>query len=208
MAKYTDPKCKLCRREGTKLFLKGDRCSTDKCAVDRRSYPPGEHGRDSNPKMSGYAHQLREKQKVRHSYGILERQFRNYFRKAAHKKGVTGENLLQFLERRLDNIVFRLGFAPSRPAARQLVRHGHILVNNRKVDIPSYEVKPGEDISLRETSRKLEVVQSSLEARGGRVLSWLELDRNTLRGKLLKVPSREEIPLPVQEQLIVELYSK
>lgn len=207
MAKYTDAKCKLCRREGTKLFLKGDRCSTEKCAIDRRSYPPGEHGRDTNPKMSGYALQLREKQKVRHIYGILERQFRGYFSKAAKKKGVTGENLLQFLEQRLDNVVFRLGFAPSRPAARQLVRHGHVLVDDTKVDIPSYVVRPGELVSITEKSRKLEVVQSSLEAHGGRVLAWLELDREGVRGKLLKVPGRGH-PLPVQEQLIVELYSK
>jgi len=207
MAKYKDAKCKLCRREGAKLFLKGDRCLTDKCSFERRGYAPGEHGRDSNPKLSGYGLQLREKQKVRRIYGLLESSFRNYFRKAEREKGITGENLLRLLECRLDNLIFRLGFAPSRPSARQLVRHGHFLVNGEKVDIPSYSVKPGDVISVREKSRNLEIIRSALE-KDGKGFPWLSLDKEKMSGTLLKFPTRDEIPLPVQEQLIVELYSK
>ncbi len=209
MARNRDAKCRQCRREGAKLFLKGDRCVTEKCAFDRRGYAPGEHGRDRRLRGTDYGAQLREKQKARRIYGILERQFKNYFLKAEMKKGVTGETLLQLLECRLDNIVFRMGFAPSRSSARQLVRHGHFLVDNRKVNIPSFEVKSGQQVSVREKSRSLKIITESLDAGQGREMpSWLEVNREGFSGRLLEIPTREAIPVPIQEQLIVGLYSK
>ena len=209
MAVYQDARCRMCRRAGMKLFLKGARCYTDKCAIERRAYPPGEHGKSRRIKETNYGVQLREKQKTRRMYGVLERQFRNYFEKAAESKGVTGEVLLQMLERRLDNVVYRLGFAVNRNQARQLVRHGHLLVNGRKVDIPSFLVKPGDEVLVREKSRKLSVIVNSLEARKGQTApEWLELSPERLAGRVLNVPSRAAIPTPVNEQLIVELYSK
>jgi small subunit ribosomal protein S4 len=209
MAVYHDARCRLCRREGTKLFLKGSRCFTDKCAFERRGYAPGEHGKSRRIKETNYGQQLREKQKARRIYGILERQFRGYFAKAATAKGVTGEALLQMLERRLDNIVFRFGFAPSRSAARQLVRHGHFQVNGRSVDIPSFLVRAGDEIRVRERSRQLAVVQSALEARKGQgVPEWMDLNAEQFSGRVLNIPTRANIPVPINEQLIVELYSK
>ena len=209
MARYRDANCKLCRREGMKLFIKGDRCYSDKCAFDRRGYAPGQHGQKGRRKGSEYGLQLREKQKARRIYGVLEKQFRNYFKKAAKKKGVTGEILLQFLECRLDNLVYRLGFAPSRKAARQLVLHNHITVNGKKVNIPSFEVKPGSVISVREKSRNLDMIHQALKDAGrGIDLDWVQLDKVKIEGKLLEVPSRTQIPVTVQEQMIVELYSK
>jgi small subunit ribosomal protein S4 len=209
MAVYHDARCRLCRREGTKLFLKGARCFTDKCAFERRGYAPGEHGKSRRVKETNYGQQLREKQKARRIYGVLERQFRHYFHKAAEAKGVTGEALLQMLERRLDNVVFRFGFAPSRSAARQLVRHGHLQVNGRKVDIPSYLVRAGDQVQVREKSKTLSVVASSLEARKGQgVPEWMDLDAEKLTGRVLNIPTRQSIPVPINEQLIVELYSK
>lgn len=208
MARYRDALCRLCRREGEKLFLKGDRCYTDKCAFERRKYPPGQHG-TSRTKISDYGIQLREKQKVKRIYGVLERQFRRYFEEAQKKKGVTGELLLQFLELRLDNIVYRLGFAANRRQARQLVNHGHIKVNGRVVNIPSYRVKAGDMIEVKEESRKIPFIEeniSKVEHRG--VPTWLELSPQEFRGRVLNVPAREEIPLDVKESLIVELYSK
>ena len=208
MARYTDALCRLCRREGEKLFLKGDRCFTDKCAFERRKYIPGQHGA-RRTKISDYGIQLREKQKVKRMYGVLERQFRKYFREAQKRKGVTGELLLQYLELRLDNIVYRLGFASNRRQARQLVNHGHILVNGRVTDIPSFRVKVGDVIEVKEASREIPLVQESLSKVEHRGLpEWLELDAGNFRGKLLAIPSREEIPLTVKESLIVELYSK
>jgi small subunit ribosomal protein S4 len=191
-----------------KLYLKGDRCYSDKCAVERRSYPPGQHGQ-RRPKFSSYGEQLREKQKVKRIYGVLERQFSRYFERADSQRGITGVNLLLLLERRLDNMVFRLGFAASRNEARHLVRHSHFLVNGRKVNIPSYLVKPGDVIELRQKSRKIQRVQESLEAvvRRG-VPGWLELEKDQSRGRVLALPSREELTMPIREQLIVELYSK
>jgi small subunit ribosomal protein S4 len=209
MAVYHDARCRLCRREGMKLFLKGSRCFTDKCAFERRGYAPGEHGKSRRVKETNYGQQLREKQKARRIYSVLERQFRHFFTKASESKGVTGEVLLQMLERRIDNVIFRLGFASSRPAARQLVSHGHVRVNGRKVDIASQLVKTGDEISLREKSRKLVVVQSALEARKGQsVPEWLELDAEAPSGRVKSIPTRESIPVPITEQLIVELYSK
>ena len=209
MAVYHDARCRLCRREGSKLFLKGARCFTDKCAFERRGYAPGEHGKSRRIKETNYGQQLREKQKARRIYGLLERQFRHYFAKAATTKGVTGEALLQMLERRLDNIVFRLGFAPSRSAARQLVRHGHFQVNGRRVDIPSFLVRAGDEVKVRERSRKMTVVLSSLEARKGQgVPEWMDLNSDQLTGRILNIPTRASIPVPLNEQLIVELYSK
>jgi small subunit ribosomal protein S4 len=189
--------------------LKGQRCLTDKCAIEKRNFAPGQHGKARRPKLLGYGLQLREKQKVRRLYGILEDQFRSYFEKAATKKGITGETLLMMLERRLDNTVYRLGLATSRAEARQLVRHGHIEVGGRKVNIPSYQVKPGEEISVRERSRKMESLQRALDLSGGRgVPSWLEFDRAALKGRVLSLPKREDVGFPIQEQMIVELYSK
>jgi len=209
MAVYHDSKCRLCRREGMKLFLKGARCMSDKCAIERRAYPPGEHGKSRRVKVTNYGQQLREKQKARRIYGLLERQFRSFFTKAASAKGVTGETLLQMLETRLDNVVYRLGFTPNRASARQLVRHGHVRVNDRAVDIPSFLVKVGDEISIREKSRKLGVVQASLEARKGQPASdWLDLSVEKMSGRVLQIPSRGSIPVPINEQLIVELYSK
>jgi len=209
MAVYHDARCRLCRREGAKLFLKGTRCFSDKCAFERRGYAPGEHGKSRRVKETNYGQQLREKQKARRIYGLLERQFRHYFAKAAVTKGVTGEALLQMLERRLDNVVFRFGFAPSRSAARQLVRHGHFKVNGRNVDIPSYLVRAGDQVEVREKSRQLGVIQSSLEARKGQgVPEWMELAAEKGSGRILNIPTRASIPVPINEQLIVELYSK
>ncbi len=209
MGRYTDSVCRLCRREGIRLYLKGDRCYSDKCAIERRSYPPGEHGQSRRQKVSPYGQQLREKQKARRIYGVMERQFRNYFKKASRKQGVTGEILLQLLETRLDNLVYRMGIAQSRNAARQLVKHGHVTVNGRRVDIPSYHVRPGEVISVSEKSRNKDLVKEAVaNRRRTEMQSWLNFDEKDMSGVLLQVPSREDIPVPVQEQLIVELYSK
>ncbi|MBI2878996.1 MAG: 30S ribosomal protein S4 [Candidatus Rokubacteria bacterium] len=207
MARYHGPVCRLCRREGLKLFLKGSRCFTDKCAIERRNYPPGEHGLGRS-KQSPYAQQLREKQRAKRIYGLLERQFRRYFEWAEREKGITGENLLRFLERRLDNVVYRLGFASSRKEARQMVRHGHVQVNGRKVNIPSYLVKVGQAVQLRPESKLQERVAENLAAGRGQVPAWLELAPDARRGVVRALPLREDIQLPVQEQLIVELYSK
>ncbi len=208
MARYTGPSCRLCRRENMELFLKGERCFTDKCAIKRRNYAPGQHGQ-SRVKVSPYGIQLREKQKVRRIYGILEKQFRSYFKKADRMKGVTGENLLFLLESRLDNIVYRLGFASSRTQARMFVRQGHFTVNGRRVDIPSYQVKEGDVVALREKSRSVTAILESLEAvvRRG-IPQWLELDKDAFCGKVKSQITREDITTPIQEQLIVELYSK
>ncbi len=209
MARYIGPVCRLCRREGMKLFLKGERCYTDKCAIEKRNVPPGQHGRSRKAKMVGYGVQLREKQKVKRTYGVLENQFRRYFEAADRQKGVTGELLLQFLERRLDNVVYRLGFATSRPQARQLVRHGHFLVNGKKVDIPSYSVRSGDTIAVRSGSAENPTIQHAMEEVKGRgIPEWLLFDSATVSGRVSQLPTREQINLPVQEQLIVELYSK
>jgi small subunit ribosomal protein S4 len=206
MARYRGPVCKLCRREGMKLFLKGERCLTEKCAIERRSYPPGEHGR-GRIKQSEYLLQLREKQKARRYYGLLEKQFRNYYDKAARGSGVTGETLLRILESRLDNVVYRLGFSSSRAQARQLVRHGHFAVNGRRVNIPSYQVRPDDVVALREGSTAEQAVRDATDLTAS-VPAWLQADHEGLTGTMLKQPEREEIDAPVQEQLIVELYSK
>ena len=208
MARHTESVCRICRRENLKLFLKGERCYTEKCAYDRRSYPPGQHGQ-ARKKFSDYGTQLREKQKVKRMYGILENQFRNIFKEADRQKGITGETLLSLLERRLDNIIYRLGFANSRNEARQLVRHNHFLVNQSKVSIPSYLVKPGDVIELREKSKKVVRILEALEgvARRG-VPQWLELDKDQMKGSVKGLPSREDITIPIQEKLIVELFSK
>src|SRR5206468_2434618 len=209
MAVYRDARCRLCRREGMKLFLKGARCFTDKCAFERRGYAPGEHGKSRRVKETNYGQQLREKQKARRIYGLLEGQFRHFFGKASEAKGVTGDVLLQMLERRMDNVVHRLGFAPSRSAARQLVRHRHFHVNGRTVDIPSFLLKPGDQVALREKSQKLTVVASTLESRKGQNLpEWLELDSEGMSGRVVSIPTRASIAVPINEQLIVELYSK
>jgi small subunit ribosomal protein S4 len=208
MARYREANCKLCRREGEKLFLKGARCYSEKCAVERRQYPPGQHGQNMRRKISAYGLQLREKQKVRRTYGLLERQFHNYYTKADAKTGVTGEILVQYLERRLDNIVYRLGFAPSRKSARQLVRHRHIMINGRIVDIPSYLVRPGEVIKIKEKSRSLDLIHSAMKMGRADEYPWLQLNKAALEGQLVEVPSRSQIPLTANEQLIVELYSK
>lgn len=209
MARYRDPVCRLCRREGMKLFLKGQRCLTDKCAIESRNFAPGQHGKARRPKLVGYGLQLREKQKVRRLYGILEGQFRNYFEKAAQMQGVTGENLLLTLERRLDNVVYRLGMATSRAGARQLVRHGHVQVAGRKVNIPSYQVSPGQEITLREKTRKSTVIQRALDLAAGRTPApWLEFNRESMKGRIISLPKREDVNFPIQEQMIVELYSK
>jgi small subunit ribosomal protein S4 len=209
MAVYHDARCRLCRREGIKLMLKGERCMTDKCAVERRAYPPGEHGKGRRVKETNYGLQLREKQKARRIYGVLERQFRNYFHKAERGKGVTGETLLQMLEMRVDNVLYRLGLAASRSAGRQIVRHGHVTVNGRKVSIPSYVTRPGDVVAIREKSRDMSVISGTLEKRKGQsVPEWLELDSQARSGRVLMAPSRQAIPVPVTEQLIVELYSK
>ena len=208
MARYLGPSCRLCRREGLQLYLKGDRCYTDKCAIERRHYPPGQHGQ-RRAKLSDYGLQLREKQKVKRIYGVMEKQFRGYFEKAERQKGVTGTNLLIFLERRLDNIVYRLGFANSRAQARQLVRHNHVLINGRKVNLPSYLVKMGDTVQVTEKGRSLPLIQDALEAVARRGCPpWLEFNKEEAQGLVIMFPSREDITMPVQEHLIVELYSK
>jgi small subunit ribosomal protein S4 len=208
MARYIGPVCRLCRREGTKLFLKGDRCFSEKCAIERRNYPPGQHGQ-TRPRFSDYGMQLREKQKVKRIYGLLEKQFENTMSTANRMKGRTGENLLSLLERRLDNVVFRLGFATSRAEARQLVRHGHFLVNGRRATIPSMLMRAGTKITLAEGSRQITRIAGALEALERRsVPSWLEIDKDNFEGTVKALPVRDEITLPIQEQLIVELYSR
>ncbi|MGV8082181.1 MAG: 30S ribosomal protein S4 [Coriobacteriia bacterium] len=208
MARYTGADCRLCRREGIKLFLKGDRCYTDKCAVEKRPYPPGQAGK-KRPRDSEYRVQLREKQRAKRLYGLLEKQFRGYYTLASRQKGITGENLLRLLESRLDNVVYRLGFAKSRDEGRQIVRHGHITVNGRRVDIPSYRVRPGEFVAISEKARELLVIKTALIASEKiEVPGWLEVDIEKLQGRILSLPTREQIDAPVREQLIVELYSK
>ncbi len=210
MARYTDPSCKLCRREKQKLFLKGSKCFSEKCPVEKRNFPPGPHGMGRRSKISESGIQLREKQKVRRTYGMLETQFRNTFEKASQMRGVTGDNLVKLLERRFDNVVYRLNIAPSRKAARQLILHGHVQVNSKSVNIPSYLLNPGDVIQLKDSSRKLEVVHESLKKTRGDsgVPSWLSLNKADLSGTFLAVPERADIPLNANEQLIVELYSK
>jgi len=208
MARHTGPDCKMCRREGEKLFLKGDRCYGDKCAIERRPYPPGNAGK-RRPRESEYRVQLREKQKTKRTYGLLEKQFRNYYEKANRQTGITGENLLRLLESRLDNVVYRLGFAKSRDEARQIVRHGHITVNDRRVNIPSYRVRPGDTVAVAEKAKDLLVIKTSLiSSEKIEVPGWLEVDIEKLSGKVLSLPERDQIDLSVREQLIVELYSK
>jgi small subunit ribosomal protein S4 len=208
MARYTGPVCRLCRREATKLFLKGDRCFSEKCSFDRRPYPPGQHGQ-GRLRPSDYREQLREKQKVKRIYGVLEKQFRLYFSRADRMKGVTGENLLSLLERRLDTTVFRMGFATSRSEARQLVRHNHFTVNGRKTNIPSYQVRPGDEIVVKERSKKVGRIQAAVEGADRKpLMSWLELDKKEFKGTVKALPVRDELTLPINEQLIVELYSK
>ena len=209
MARYTDPVCRLCRREGIKLFLKGSKCFSDKCPIEKRNFAPGQHGKDRKTKVVGYGLQLREKQKAKRIYFTQEGQFRNYFEKAARKPGVTGELLLQQLERRLESVVFRLGFGTARRQARQLVRHGHVLVNGKKVNIPSYQVNVGDEIVIKESSRTLTVLEAAKEfASHQNSPTWLEIDRDNYKGKVLSLPQRADIQQPVNEQLIVELYSK
>lgn len=208
MARYTGASCKLCRREGQKLFLKAERCYTNKCSIDRRPYAPGMHGQQRK-KVSEYGLQLREKQKAKRFYGVLESQFRRYYEMAIRKKGVTGENLLQILESRLDNVVHRMGFGSSRDEARQLVTHGHFFVNGRRVSIPSYLVKPGDEIEVAQGSKKSPRFKEILDITGSKVVpKWLEVDQENLNGKVVSMPNREDIDLPIQEHLIVELYSK
>jgi small subunit ribosomal protein S4 len=209
MARYTGPVCRLCRREGMKLYLKGERCYTEKCGIEKRNLPPGQHGKARKAKMVGYGVQLREKQKVKRIYGVLENQFRRYFETADRTRGITGETLLQLLERRLDNVTYRLGLATSRPQARQLVRHGHFLVNGKKVDIPSFSVKAGDIVSVRPGSLKNPAIIHAMEEVKGRgIPEWLAFDASAGSGRVVSLPTREQINLPVQEQLIVELYSK
>ena len=209
MARYRDAVCRLCRREGTKLFLKGQRCLTDKCAIEKRNFQPGQHGKARRPKIVGYGLQLREKQKVRRLYGVLENQFRDYFERAAASKGITGESLLLMLERRLDNTVYRLGLATSRAEARQLVRHGHILVRGRRVNIPSFQVAPGMEIGVALGSRSSVTIRRSLDLAGSRTIpTWLQFDREGMTGRVITLPKREDVNFPIQEQMIVELYSK
>ncbi len=209
MARYKDAVCRLCRREGMKLFLKGGKCFTDKCPIEKRNFAPGQHGKDRKAKIVGYGLQLREKQKAKRIYFTQEGQFRNYFERAVRTKGVTGEVLLQQLERRLDNVVYRLGFAVARRQARQLVRHGHVVVNGRKVDIPSYQVKAGDEIGVREASKKLVMLETAKEFASHQAPpAWLEVDRDAYKGRVMALPKREDINQPLNEQLIVELYSK
>jgi small subunit ribosomal protein S4 len=210
MARYTGPVCRLCRRDGTKLFLKGAKCYTEKCPVEKRNFPPGQHGQSKKQKkVVGYGLQLREKQKAKRIYFTLEGQFRAYYEKASNKTGVTGELLLQQLETRLDNVAYRLGFAQSRRQARQLVRHGHVQVNGRKVNIPSFQCKVGDEIAIREGSKSITILEDAKNfASGQRSVTWLDINRDNLSGKVLSLPKREDIQLPVNEQLIVELYSK
>lgn len=209
MARYVDAVCRLCRRENVKLFLKGDRCLSDKCAINKRNYAPGLHGQRRRTKLSEYGLQLREKQKMKRTYGLMESQFRSYFQKAARAQGVTGINLLVLLERRLDNVVYRMGFADSRAQARQLVRHGHMRVNGRKVNIPSFLIKQGDAIEPREKSRNMEIIRGNMEHLGQKQIpEWLHVDATAMRGVVQTLPSRDDITMPFQEQLIVELYSK
>lgn len=209
MAKYSDSVCRLCRREGQKLFLKGDRCYSNKCSVERRQYAPGMHGQSRGKKPSEFSIQLREKQKARRIYGVLEKQFRRYFTIASRQKGMTGENLLRLLERRLDNVVYRLGFAASRAEARQFVTHGHITVNGRRVDIPSYLVSVGESISIKETSKDINRIKEMTELLKDRTVpAWLSLDAGSITGTVISLPSREDIQIPIEEHLIVEKYSR
>lgn len=208
MARYTDSVCRICRRENVKLFLKGDRCYSDKCAYERRSYPPGQHGH-GRKKFSDYGIQLREKQKVKRMYGLLERQFRFYFSKAERQKGITGTNLLVLLERRLDNVVYRLGFANSRSQARQLVRHNHFFVNGKRVNIPSYLVRENDTVEIKEKSRTIVPIVEAMEAVARRgIPQWLEVEKDKFQATVRSFPSRDELTMPIQEQLIVELYSK
>ena len=208
MARYTDEQCRICRREGQKLFLKGSRCYSDKCSISRRNYAPGQHGQ-KRAKLSEYGTQLREKQKTKSYYGVGEKQFRGYFQMASNKKGVTGDNLLQILESRLDNVVYRLGFGASRAQARQLVNHGQFAVNGKKVDIPSYLVKAGDVITVRENKKENATIKANVEANAARpVPAWLELNNETLSGKVVRLASREDVDIPVEEHLILELYSK
>src|ERR1700749_4431285 len=209
MARYIGPVCRLCRREDMKLFLKGDRCYTDKCGFERRAYAPGQHGHARRKKASDYSQQMREKQKVKRLYGVAERQFRGYYYKASRMKGVTGENLLVLLERRMDNIVYRFGFASDHAEARQLVRHGHFLVNGKKVNIPSYLVRPNDVVQVKEPSQKMARINEALAAVDRRgVPQWIQLDKENFRGAITQLPAREDVTLPIREQLIIELYSK
>jgi len=209
MARYTGPKCKLCRREGTKLFLKGDRCFSERCAIEKRNYPPGEHGRSRYSRRSNYRVQLREKQKLRRMYQLLEQQFRNYFKKAAAMKGVTGDNLLRLLERRLDNMVYRMGFTLSRATARQLILHNHFEVNGKPVNVPSYQLNVGDRVTPREKSKNLLVLEDSLKKYGSRgTVPYISVDVTKKEGTYVEEPTRDIIPVPIEENLIVELYSK
>jgi small subunit ribosomal protein S4 len=209
VARYTGPVCRLCRREGIKLFLKGERCYTDKCAIERRSYPPGQHGQGRGRKATEYNVQLREKQKIKRIYGILEAPFRRFFGQAERRRGITGENLVMLLERRLDNMVYRMGFATSRTEARQLVRHGHFLVNQQRVTIPSYLVNLGDEIQVKESSRKVARIQEAVDLAQRRgIPEWLEVNKDIFAGRVKTLPTRAQLTLPVNEQLIVELYSK
>ncbi len=209
MARYTGPVCKLCRREAMKLFLKGTRCMSDKCAIERRNYPPGQHGRRRRRRPSDYSAQLREKQKVKRIYGVLERQFRRYFHDAARERGITGETLLTSLERRLDNVVYRMGFGLSRSHARQVVRHGHIAVNGSRVDIPSYRAQQGDTVAVRDRSNSNTEIKMAVEnAKVGSPVGWVEIDHDKLTGTVARLPMREDVDMEIQEQLIVELYSK
>ena len=208
MARYRGAACRLCRRERMKLFLKGDRCYSDKCGIERRNYPPGQHGQ-RRTKVTEYGRQLREKQKVRRIYGVQEKQFRSYFAEADRRKGVTGANLMQILESRLDNMVYRMGFANSRTEARQLIRHGHFLVNSRRVDIPSYQTRAGDEVAVREKSHKVIAIVGALENQASRgAPKWLEVDATTFKALVKEMPAREDLTMPVEEHLIVELYSK
>ena len=210
MARYLGPVCRLCRREGMKLFLKGERCHSAKCAIERRNFVPGQHGKDRKSKMVGYGIQLREKQKTKRIYGLLETQFRNGFEKAAHAKGITGENMLSALERRLDSVIYRMGFGTSRPQSRQIVRHGHIQVNGRKVDIPSFMVKIGDEVAVREPSKNNPTILAARDATAhAPAPAWMDVDRETLKARITSLPKREElVQIQLNEQLIVELYSK
>jgi len=209
MARYSGPVCRLCRREGMKLFLKGERCYTEKCAIEKRNFPPGQHGKRRAAKLAGYGLQLREKQRVKRIYGVLEEQFRLYFESAERQRGITGEILLQLLERRLDNVIYRLGLATSRPQARELVRHGHFAVNGRNVNIPSFLVKAGDAVGVKARSQKNTTIQHAIEEVKGRgVPEWLQLQPERFEGRVVSLPTRAQINLPIQEQLIVELYSK
>ena len=209
MARYHGAVCRLCRRQGAKLFLKGERCYGEKCAIERRNVPPGQHGKGRRARLLGYGLQLREKQKVKRMYGVLERQFRRYFEKADRQKGVTGEILLQLLERRLDNVVYRLGFAASRAQGRQLVRHGHFTVNGKRADVPSFSIKPGDLVAVRPSSLKNPSITYAMEEVKGRgIPEWMEVNGEQMTGRLAATPTRDQLNLPIQEQLIVELYSK